>query len=134
MDCWFGKLVTKLLTISAEITVDDLIQELGVEAEADPEKDKKSVERLVEWLEYANVIEIDENKKVRPKQDLILAPEEMQETAIETTKKEEKQLQKIFKTEVSISFLVQVTPQTKKEEIKKIFKTIKEAIREDEIQ
>jgi len=134
LDCWFGKLVSKLLTISVEVTVDDLIQELGIEAEADPEKDKKSVERLVEWLEYANVIEMDENKKVTLKQDSILAPEEVQETTIETTKKEEKQLQKISKAEISISFLVQVTPQTKKEEIEKIIKIIKEVIREDKVQ
>ena len=123
---WFGNLTIGLLKIK-ELSIEGLISELGKEAMADPKKDRKSIERLIEWLKYAEIIEISEDNKVNLKE------------AIPTIVKVEKpQIKSVIEKEskmtinINLLFLVEVNSQTKKEDIIKIIKTIKNAIQEVE--
>ncbi len=128
INTWFGDLTVKLLNVK-EVSVDELIAELGKEATADPKRDKKGVTRLVEWLKYADILEIDENNEVRFKEAIQLPP------AVKVEKQEIKSItekESKIAININISFLIEVDPQTKKEDIIKLIKKIKDAIREIE--
>ncbi len=132
LETWFGNLTKQLLNIK-EISLDDLISQLGKESFADPKKDKRTIERLIEWLKYAEIIEVDKNNKVKLKE--ILEPiKNVKETPTEIIKEEKLNYKRRKEISINISFLIEINSQTNKEEIKKIIKTIKEAINETKIE
>ena len=126
---WFGDLTVKLLRVK-ELSIDDLIVELGTEAMANPKKDKKKITRLIEWLKYADILEIDENNKVKIKKVKIsqLPTREVEKQQIKLVREKESKTA----ININVSLLIEVNSQTKKEDIVKIIKMIKNAIREIE--
>ncbi len=129
LETWFGDLAVRLLRVK-DISIDDLTAELGKESMADPNKDKKKVTRLINWLKYADILEIDENNKVKIKKVEI--------SQLPTTEVEKQQIRPVRKEEsktainINLSFLIEVNSQTKEEDVVKIIKTIKNAIQEIE--
>lgn len=129
LNTWFSNLTVKLLNVK-ETSVKNLVAEIGREAMADPEKDKKSVNRLIEWLKYADILEIDENNKVKLKKDIQPPPR------VEAEKQQIKPMvEKGSKIAINInvSFLIEVDSQTKKEDIVKIIKMIKDSLQEIDV-
>jgi len=126
LKAWFGNLTIRLLKIK-ELSIEDLISELGKEAMADPKKDRKSIERLIEWLKYAEIIEISEDNKVNLK-EAIPTIVEVEKPQIKSVMEKESKMA----ININLLFLVEVNSQTKKEDIIKIIKTIKSAIQEVE--
>ena len=89
---WFGDITIKILKDNGgKIRLDDLVKKIGKKAEADPNKDVKAIKRLVKWLEYAGIVEIDENKIVRLKKIPVLNnnEDESKDEAPPTSKIEE---------------------------------------------
>ena len=127
---WFGDLTVKLLRVK-ELSIDDLIAELGTEAMANSEKDKKKITRLIEWLKYTDILEIDENNKVKIKKVEIsqLPATEVEKHQINPVREKESKTA----ININVSLLIEVNSQTKKEDIVKIIKAIKNAIQEIEI-
>lgn len=70
LNTWFGELTKKILKTTGHKKLKDLIKELGITAEADNKKDEKAIRRLIEWLEYAGIVEIDGNEDVSLKDDI----------------------------------------------------------------
>jgi len=128
LNTWFGNLTVKLLNVK-EVSVDELIAELGKEAMADPKRDKKSVTRLIEWLKYADILEIDENNKVKLKEAIQLPTTvEAEKQQIESTIGKESKIA----ININVSFIIEVNSQTKKEDIVKTIRMIKDALQEIE--
>jgi len=125
-ESWFGSLTIKIIKIREKIKKDELLSELGKEASAHPTKDKKSIERLIEWMKYVELINIDENQNITLK-----IPQEIMETKEqrETIIKEEITHEKI---PIQIVFEIVVTSQTSEEEIIEILKKIKRVLERGE--
>jgi hypothetical protein len=125
-ESWFGNLTIKIIKIRGKIKKDELLSELGKEASAHPTKDKKSIERLIEWMEYCELINIDENQNITLK-----IPQEIVETKEQRgiTIKEEIIHEKL---PIQIVFEIIVTSQTSEEEIVEILKKIKRVLKSGE--
>jgi len=137
-ESWFGDLVIKMLSIGKEVSLSDIVGELGKTVEGDPKRDEKAIKRLVEWLEYAGIIKVDENGIVH----LIEAPilheaeegllftektESISETIMKekTVKSEEtKKVQSGILLELTIN--IQIDSDTDVEKIKEIIRAIKQ--------
>lgn len=130
INTWFGKLAFKLLNIKKECDINTFISELGKESAADPKKDKKAVKKLVEWLKYAEIIEIGEDNQVKLK--VSKPTKEAEKEIVEMARKEEKAKSEedISRISINITFLIQVNSQTKEDDIKKLIQTIKDIIQE----
>jgi len=140
---WFGEITIKILKVLGEKHLNDLIKELGKTAEADPDKDVKAIKRLVKWLEYAEIIEIDENEIVHLKEvptfqnvEEKLPPAEKIESISETIMKEEmvksegtKKVQKDILLNLTIN--LQIDSNTDVEKIREIIRAIKQDLVED---
>jgi hypothetical protein len=122
-ESWFGSLTIKIIKIRGKIMKYELLSELGKEASAHPTKDKKSIERLIEWMKYVELINIDENQNITLK-----IPQEIMETKEqrETIIKEEITHEKI---PIQITFEIAVTSQTSEEDIRKILLKIKKVLK-----
>lgn len=125
---WFGKIVNNMLTIKRELDINNLISELGRIAKADPKSDRKAIKRLLEWLQFGEVIEIGENGIVKLKRRARLKVEKPEEKLV--IRKEEEIISP-HKGKINILFVVEITPETKQEDIKKIIKAIKNGLKEE---
>jgi hypothetical protein len=105
-ESWFGSLTIKIIKIKGKVKKGELLSELGKEAGAHPVKDKKSIERLIEWMKYSELINIDENQNITLKilQEIVETKEQR-----ETIVKEEIIHEKI---PIQITFEIAVTSQT----------------------
>lgn len=125
---WFGELVLKSLKIKEEITLDDLTKLLGGEAHIDSKSDVSAIKRLFEWLEYAEIVEL-ESDKIKLKADKI--PDKVQVVEQERIEKFEEQ-EKVGKTSeitINLSFLIDPKAADEKD-LKEIAKKIKDLIQE----
>jgi len=141
---WFGDVTIKILKIRNKIGLNDLMKELGKTAEADPNKDVKALKRLVEWLEYAGIIEIDENENVRLKK--VISPQNVEEKlpssekieSISETTTEEKivkseEIKKVRKgILLNLTINLQIDSNTDVEKIREIIRAIKQDLVEDD--
>ncbi len=119
---WFGNLTSKIVKVKGKVKKDELISELGKEASAHPTRDKKSIERLIEWMKYSGLIDMDENQNI-----MVHYPAEVVERKREAIKPPEKEVGKI-ELPASVIFQIVVTPQTTEDEIKETIKKIKRAL------
>lgn len=120
---WFGDLTSKIANVKGgKVKKDVLISELGKEASAHPTKDKKSIARLIEWMKYSGLIDVDENQNIVARYPAKII--ERKRGAITPPEKE------VIKIELpaSVVFQVAVTPQTSENEIKEVIKKIKRAL------
>ncbi|MCD6371832.1 MAG: hypothetical protein J7L39_03895 [Candidatus Aenigmarchaeota archaeon] len=128
LNTWFGNMTVRLLKVK-ELSLDELISELGKQAVADPKKDKKGVKRLIEWLKYAEIIDVDNNKVKLKKATQI--PQKETKEEIEVSKIIPSEKEKLPESiGINVSFMIKIDPDTKKEEIIKTIKTIKDVLKE----
>lgn len=142
-ESWFGDLVIKMLSTGKKASLSNITSELGKTVEGDPKKDKKAIRRLVEWLEYAGIIKVDENEIVylmeaptlhKLEEDLFLAEETestsktiMKEKMVES--EETKKVQKGVLLNLTIN--IQIDSNMDVEKIREIIKVIKQDLMED---
>lgn len=135
---WFGDLTIRILNVKREINKRDLMQELCSEAEGDLEKDEKAIEKLLKWLEYAEIIEIDENDMVHLKE----VPTYKEETGIpqyEKTESEIKSTESVAAKEIkegkaltlNLTINIQIDSETDVEKIREIIRIIKQNLMEN---
>ena len=134
---WFGDITIKILNVVGGKDLDDLIKEIGKTAEADPDKDIKAIKRLVEWLEYAGIIEIGENNIVHLK-DISTTqnvkekkPSLEKETVIEkemVNSEETKKVQENLRKEILLNLTInlQIDSNVDVERIREIIRLIKQ--------
>ena len=132
---WFGDLAIKILKVSGEKSADDLIKELGKEAEGDPEKDRKSIAKLIDWLKYAEIIEIGDEDIVRLKGNPQIEEEIIhKESSKESAKREvreaptDREIRMFEGKELSINLIInlQISSDTDVGKIQEIVKIIKQ--------
>jgi len=123
---WFVELTQKILRVKQSIEEDELIKELGKESGADPAVDMKSLRRLIEWMKWANILKEEEGKLLLA----VEAPQPPLEEAIKVTPSLTLEKEKP-KLPLSIQILIQVTPETRKEQIKEIIKAVQEVLEEN---
>ena len=140
---WFGDLVIKMLNITKEASLGNIISELGKTVEGDPKKDVKAIKRLVEWLKYAEIIEIDENEIVHLKEvstsqnvEEKSPPAEKIESVSKTIMEEEmvksEGLEKVQKgILLNLTINLQIDSNTDIERIREIIRVIKKYLVED---
>jgi len=139
---WFGELVIKILSVVKEKSLDEIIKELGKTAEANPEKDEKAIKRLVKWLKYAEIIDIDENNIVHikdvptSKKEEDLPPDKKTESMPEMTTEKEmmkteeiKNIQKEILLNLTINLQIDSTSDIEK--FREIIRIIKKDLVED---
>ena len=140
---WFGYFTIKLLRDQKQIDFDSLVKKLGEECKADKKRDKSAIKRLIKWLEYAEIIEIDENKIVRLKKipELSKMEDESKEEALSTSKIEEVTSETMAEEEkmqlgenkkvrkeilVNLTINIQIDSNTDVEKVREIMKVIKQ--------
>ena len=133
---WFGELTIKIINVKREINRRDLVRELCSEDECDLEKDEKAIEKLIKWLDYAGIIEINENDVIRLKE--IPMCKEGAETAmpqyigeseskIEPTKEiATKEINKEKAFTLNLTMNIQIDSETDVEKIREIIRVIKQ--------
>jgi len=137
---WFGDFAIKLLRVQKEIDLHSLARKVGEECEADKKLDKSAIKRLMKWLEYAEIIEIDENEKVHLKEVPIsqnveekLSPEEkiesISETIIEDEMVKSERIKKVQKgILLNLTINLQIDSNTDIEKIREIIRVIKQEL------
>ena len=140
---WFGDFAIKLLKVQKEIDLHSLAKKLGEECEADKELDKSAIKRLIKWLEYAGIVEIDENEIVHLKEvptsqnvEEKLPPAEKMGSISETIMEEEmaesegiKKVQKGILLNLTIN--LQIDSNSDIEKVREIIRVIKQDFVED---
>lgn len=130
---WFGKLTKKMLDLKESVTETELISSFGKEVGAE-EDQEVNLKRLVEYLEFFNVIEKDESGNYRIPKAIKKLPKEKPE---KPEFKEE--IKKVIEKKVvagirqyNINFNLEVGPNTTKEQLKSMLKLISDVIEENE--
>lgn len=121
---WFVELTRKILKVKHNIKIDGLIKELGRECNADPSKDIRALKRLVEWMKWANIIKEEEEKI------FLVEPTPSEEEAEGIVPLSTMLTVRELPSSFTIQLIVQVMKDMTKEDLIKIIKTIKEALKE----
>lgn len=142
LETWFGKLTKNFLMVKETVEKEDLFKELGKKAKADREKDKKKIYRLIEWMQWVNLIEEKDNKISFLSKDNSKTEKKIIDIKPPTSKKIEElksleglnmlQIKLNEKTGVlnNIKFLINITPELTKDDIKKMLKNLIAALEE----
>ena len=142
INSWFGLLTKQILSVKNKIKKRELTANLSAEAEGNLKKDEKAVAKLIEWLKYAEIIEIDDDDYVYLSEDptstkeraILPIPEETEDN-LETLKKSGVELREIKKIQkgllLNLTINLQIDSNTDVEKIKEIIRVIKQNLVED---
>lgn len=142
LETWFGKLTKNYLTVKKIIEKEDLFKELGKNAKADREKDKKKIYRLIEWMRWVNLIEEEDNKISFSSKKISKTVKKMINIKPPISKKIEKlntlegldmlQIKLNEKTGLlnNLKFIINITPELNQDDIKQMIKNLIAVLKE----
>jgi len=123
---WFGDFTKKFLEVKNSTTKDQLLKEIGIQCEADPIKDEKSLRRLIEWMIWTEILK-EEKGKFSLISTKILPPKEITPTSKLANSEKIK-----IESPYSIQIVINIAPDTSKQELKNMIKIVKEALEDIE--
>lgn len=141
LETWFGKLTKNYLTVKKIVEKEEIFKELGKNAKADREKDKKKIYRLIEWMLWVNLIEEEDNKISFSTKNISKTEKKMIvktpiSKKIEDLKTKEGldmlQLKLNEKTGLlnNLKFIINITPELNQDDIKRMIKNLIAALKE----
>lgn len=142
LETWFGKLTKYFLTVKKIVEKEDLFKELGKNARADREKDKKKIYRLIEWMRWVNLIEEEDNKISFSSKKISKNEKKMIDITPPISKKIEelKTLESLDMLQIKLNgktgllnnlkFIINITPELNQDDIKKMIKNLIAALKE----
>lgn len=132
-DAWFWNQTKQYLEVNKTITRVQLIQKLGLGCNADPDKHKKALERLVDYMQTAELIREKEGKfelstqTSHPKNKIIEKNQEKstQDNSFNTNNTESKNhIATLPVGSFNLSFGVMINPETTEEQIRKSIRVV----------
>ncbi len=124
---WFWNQTKQYLMINEHVTRDELIQKIGLNCEADPQKHTRSLDKLIEYMMTAKLIVEKDGKFILGKTEkhengskpkILLDPNKVEESKSNIVKP-------VYNSsEINMSFGLLINPETSEEQIRKSIRVI----------
>ncbi len=129
---WFGILTRKLLNVKLSVDREILFREIGKIANADPNKDKRKINRLVDWMiwteyikEEGHLISLKLEERTISKEKALIKESESKEIAKVV------KISQLQNYQEMIQFVIKITPETTKKDLKRMIQILKEVTNEE---